>query len=195
MGRNLIRSIGASLVFVGLIMQSASAATTGAVFAGGCPQGVGGLCAMGSNATESNVAALLGEAIGDVTQVASGFTVNGIGSQSDTWSISDTSITHIAFKSAGYFILGELTATSGDWDNNTSALSGWDITLVDCPAAICGVERGYTTADFLNNGGSIAALSNARAFSVVPIPAAAWLFGSGLGMLGWFKRRATVRSA
>jgi hypothetical protein len=31
--------------------------------------------------------------------------------------------------------------------------------------------------------------------SVVPIPAAAWLFASGLGMLGWFRKRAAVRSA
>jgi hypothetical protein len=150
---------------------------------------------MGSNATESNVAALLGAAVADVTQFASGFTVNGIGSQSSTWSISDTAITHIAFKSSGYFILGELTATSGDWDNDTTALGGWDISLVDCPAAICGAARNYATADFLNNGGNIADLSNARAFSVVPIPGAVWLFLSGLGMLGWFKKRAVVINA
>jgi hypothetical protein len=31
--------------------------------------------------------------------------------------------------------------------------------------------------------------------SVVPIPAAVWLFGSGLGLLGWFKKSAAVRSA
>jgi hypothetical protein len=28
--------------------------------------------------------------------------------------------------------------------------------------------------------------------SVVPIPAAVWLFGSGLGLLGWFRRRQTA---
>ena len=28
---------------------------------------------------------------------------------------------------------------------------------------------------------------------VVPIPAAAWLFGSGLGLLGWIKRKANAR--
>jgi hypothetical protein len=29
-------------------------------------------------------------------------------------------------------------------------------------------------------------------FSVVPIPAAVWLFGSGLGLLGWMRRKQTV---
>ncbi len=29
-------------------------------------------------------------------------------------------------------------------------------------------------------------------FNVVPVPAAVWLFGSALGLLGWVRRRATV---
>jgi hypothetical protein len=32
----------------------------------------------------------------------------------------------------------------------------------------------------------------ATAWSLVPIPAAVWLFGSGLGLLGWFRRRQSV---
>jgi hypothetical protein len=28
--------------------------------------------------------------------------------------------------------------------------------------------------------------------AVIPVPAAVWLFGSALGLLGWIRRRATV---
>ena len=169
---------------------------TGMEFAGGCIEGAGGPCVPGSNATEENVAILLGVDETLVTQINSGFTAGLIGDQDGTWSVTDTSITHIAFKSNGYYILGAITggATSGTWDNNTMAAGGWDISLVDCPAAVCGSLRAYTDADFENSGGNIADLSNVRAFSVVPIPAAVWLFGSGLGLLGWMRRKSSVAS-
>ena len=52
-------------------------------------------------------------------------------------------------------------------------------------------EREYNWDDFKNNGGQIAELSNARAFSVVPVPAAVWLFASGLlGLIGIARKRA-----
>jgi hypothetical protein len=35
-------------------------------------------------------------------------------------------------------------------------------------------------------------VDNVAVGSAVPIPAAVWLFGSGLGLLGWFRRRQTA---
>lgn len=185
-------------ISAGILAPQAMAITTGLDFAGGCPEssnGVTALCAGGSNADVANVAAILGVNASLVTQIAevtgsdgtvNGLSISGIGSLNGTWSIADTSITHIAFKSDGYFILGKVTATNGTWDN-----SDWNFTLVTCPASICTAgPRAYTATDFLNNGGQIAALSNARAFSVVPVPAAVWLFGSGLlGLVGIARRK------
>ena len=176
-----------------LMQPAISATTTGMTFAGGCVENsAAALCANGSNASEANVAAILGVDLADVTQLNSGFSATGIGAGSGTWSITDASITHLAFKSNGYFILGAIVdpATSGDWNNDPSSLGEWDLTNVQCPASICGSLRDYTLADFENNGGNIADLSNVRAFTVVPVPAAVWLFGSGLGLLGWMRRKA-----
>ena len=39
-------------------------------------------------------------------------------------------------------------------------------------------------------GFNIGFLDNVVVDNVVPIPAAVWLFGSGLGLLGWFSRKA-----
>ena len=179
----------ASTVALVWLPVNAEAATTGLDFAGGCPEdsnGVTGLCDMGSNADVDNVAAILGVDTSLVSQVDTGFGVTGIDFTSGDWSVTDTSITHISFKSDGYFILGEVNALSGTWDN-----TDWDLTLATCPDTICTAgPRAYTWADFTNNGGNIADLSNVRAFSVVPVPAAAWLFGSGLlGLVGIARRK------
>jgi hypothetical protein len=169
------------------------AATTGLDFAGGCPQSEQnvGLCDQGGNADVQNVAAILGVSDSLVSQISSGFSVTGIGTGSGTWAVTDPGITHIAFKSAGYFILGAVTAGNGDWMNDTSAPGSWDLSLAMCPDTICSDgPRAYVDADFLNNGGNIANLSNVRAFSVVPVPAAVWLFGSGLlGLVGVARRK------
>jgi len=190
MFKNIFRLVLTAGLFA--VMQPAMSATTGMSFAGGCVEdSTSALCGMGNNATEANVAAILGVDQSAVDQVTSGFSVTGIGNNMGSWSITDTSITHLAFKSNGYYILGSIDApaTSGDWDNDPSSLGEWDLTNVLCPASICGVLRAYTLADFENNGGNIADLSNVRAFSVVPIPAAVWLFGSALVGLGWVGRK------
>ena len=179
----------ASTVALVWLPVNAEAATTGLDFAGGCPEmdnGVTALCDNGGNADMNNVAAILGVNTSLVSEVIGGFNVTGIGFTDGDWSVTDTSITHIAFKSATYFILGEVNALGGTWDNND-----WDLTLVTCPDTICTAgPRAYTWDDFTNNGGNIAALSNVRAFSVVPVPAAVWLFGSGLlGLVGIARRK------
>jgi len=161
---------------------------------GGCPSGEDDPdCFNAGNASETNVALIVGVDESLVSQILSGFSSTGIGTQDGTWSITDSSITHLAFKADGYYILGELTGNSGDWSTDIE-FGGWtpDITTLTCPAGICAVERAYTVADFLTEapGSNIADLSNVRAFSVVPIPAAVWLFGSGLGLLGWMRRKA-----
>jgi len=177
----------------GLSAQVTLAATTGLDFAGGCPSGEPtntGLCDQGGNADVANVAAVLGineslvTKIGQIAGFAgsgAGFSVSSAdGGQSGTWSVSDPAVTHLAFKASTYFILGKVTMGSGTWEMDPAT---WDLTLATCPATICTVDSGpraYIAGDFLNRGGQIANLSNVRAFSVVPIPAAIWLFGSGL---------------
>jgi hypothetical protein len=49
-------------------------------------------------------------------------------------------------------------------------------------------NRFYTLGDFLNGGEQTPDLSHVSAFTAVPIPAAVWLFGSALGLLGWTRR-------
>ena len=183
--------------------QAALAATTGLDFAGGCPGSESsntGLCDQGGNADTTNVAAILGINESLVTQVGeiSGFTGSGPGfsidsmdgGQSGTWSVTDPTITHLAFKADNYFILGKVTVGTGTWEMDPAT---WDLSLASCPATICTLDpgpRAYIAGDFLNNGAQIADLSNLRAFSAVPVPAAVWLFGPGLlGLLGIARRK------
>ena len=185
----------ASLLLVGGPAMSAS--VTNMNFVGGCPQGEDDPeCFDSGNATLTNVALVLGVDESDVsfvgeqsdTSSSSAFSVTGIGFQDGTWQINDSSITHLAFKADGYYILGEVTGSSGDWSTDITMWSP-DFSTLTCPVGICAVERAYTQEDFLNGGTSIADLSNVRAFSVVPIPAAVWLFGSALAGLGFARRK------
>ena len=193
-----------AISLAGLAAQATLAATTGLDFAGGCPSGEPtntGLCDQGGNADVANVSAILGINESLVTQIGqiagftgsgSGFSVSSTdGGQTGTWSVSDPAITHLAFKADTYFILGKVTMGFGSWEMDPAT---WDLSLATCPATICTVDPGarpYAVGDFMNGGGQIADLSNVRAFSVVPIPAAVWLFGSGLvGLIGFAKRKA-----
>jgi hypothetical protein len=200
-----------SLVF--LATPAMAASVTGMSVIGGCPSGENGAyCFNAGNATETNVSILAGNT---ATEVAQGEVTGGDGSIADpwvfsnpseftitlnedglggTWSIFDASITHLAFKADGYFILGEVSAGSGIW---STVITDWspDITTLSCPAGICAAgPRAYTELDFTNSNGNgnPAQLSNVRAYNVVPIPAAVWLFVSGLVMLGCMRRKRFV---
>lgn len=178
-------------VFLSLITASFPAfpAPVGLNFAGGCPESEQtDTCMPGGNATETNVADVLGIDTSLVTQVTSGFSYTGTGT-SGTWAVTDASITHLAFKAAGFFILAERTALTGEWSTNPA---DWDLTAASCPIAICNDNgpRSYVDADFINNGGQIPDIGHVSAFTVVPVPAAIWLFGSGaLGLIRFAKRR------
>lgn len=187
------------------LSQQGVASTTGMDFAGGCPEpmdsiAAGSLCDNGANADEANVAAILGVMESEVTEIFSGFSIDpASGTQSGDWSLDPGSlITHIAFKANGYFVLGQVTGVSGTW-MLLDPVTTWGTNVsLPCPVTICSDgPRAYINADFLNNGGNIADLSNTRAFSVdgfdppaaVPVPAAVWLFGSGLlGLVGVARR-------
>jgi hypothetical protein len=191
-----------------LATGSAFAATTvGLTFAGGCPSAEDDpFCGTAGNADTKNVSLLLGVPQGDVTLIgtidedagSSAFSITGLDDYSGTWNVTDTSITHLAFKADGYYILADIGAnTSGTWSTDINDWGDYGDGSVMCPADIClAGPRAYVETDFLDDDGAggVAKLSNARAFSVVPIPAAVWLFGSGLGLLGWMRRKSIAAS-
>jgi hypothetical protein len=204
----------AALAVTALLLAtgSAFAATTdGLTFAGGCPTTEdGAYCYNSGNANTENVALLLGVSESDVTLIgenstdesSSAFTITfdtpgadwEEGDLSGSWSITDLTITHLAFKADGYYILADIGGnTSGTWSTD---INDWtpDYSTVTCPAGIClTADRFYAEVDFLDpKTGTPAPLSNVTAYSTVPVPAAVWLLGSGLGMLAYMRRRKTA---
>jgi hypothetical protein len=204
----IIRTAAIAATSLLFLTTPALAAVTGLTFAGGCPESADdATCNNPGNATVENVSILVGA---PVFQVTSGFTINGlappatddlsdfINTTSGTWAVTDPLIEYLAFKADGFFILAQVDAAGGLWSTTPSE---WNVTTTACPAGICNdsgtgssgpADRMYTEADFLNGGSSIAEISNVRAFSTVPVPAAVWLFGSGLGLLGWMRRKSIV---
>lgn len=195
--KKMVMTLFASVMF-GIAAPVMAATVSNLEFVGGCPEPEDAApCFNSGNASETNVAAILEVDESWVTQINSGFSVTGIGDESGSWSVSDSSITHLAFKSAGYFLLTEISGTSGDWSADVlDYVTLEELEALTCPAEICSpVARNYTLDDFRNNGGNIADLSNVRAFSVVPIPAAVWLFGSALlGLFGWVRCKTPVQA-
>lgn len=85
-----------------------------------------------------------------------------------------------------------LTTAPGLWGFNTTNI--WCAPELNLPGGCTNSESVYitlntlfTTADFSGKF-----TSSGTAFTTVPVPAAAWLFGSALGLLGWVRRRANA---
>ena len=90
------------------------------------------------------------------------------------------------FNVAGLDTVGATT----DWTGGTSISLADTVGWVEDTKMIMQIQNNLS-ATTLNNGESawIQKKQGGVGLSVVPVPAAVWLFGSALGMLGWMRRR------
>ncbi len=74
---------------------------------------------------------------------------------------------------------GDLLASVAVLDNNVISVLSGDL-----------AAGGDVTIKWLIGGAPGASSFNTFTLTQVPVPAAVWLFGSGLGLLGWMRRKA-----
>lgn len=99
----------------------------------------------------------------------------------------------------------EVTNPQFNWNTSTPTggpLVNWSLTGTVTPAALFSDLATDVDFSIQNTLQAFATLPNyalvqkklsltVTAVSTVPVPGAVWLFGSGLGLLGWLRRRAT----
>ncbi len=86
--------------------------------------------------------------------------------------------------------------------SDTGGLKLWSLTATVNPADVFGVPANDLGLTISNDLSASTVSSGERAWiqkklslavtTIVPVPAAAWLFGSALGLLGWLRRRTRV---
>jgi len=111
-----------------------------------------------------------------------------------------------AFSDSNLFNAGALTVPGGPtdwsagttinlgdtlgWDMDTSVIMTLDNTL-SATSSLSGVgEQAFIQKKF--EGDAIGITIDLTASGAVPVPAAVWLFGSALGLLGWLRRRTAA---
>jgi hypothetical protein len=96
---------------------------------------------------------------------------------------------------AGLNVWSYTNDTASDFVEDSIAFSGsatWTVSAVAYSAALAGPSSGliYFPADHLNDLNDATELGGWARTTVVPLPAAAWLFGTALiGLIGFGKRR------
>jgi hypothetical protein len=106
------------------------------------------------------------------------------GGEVDFWSTANEAIT-----ASG--VINAILTAEGDVDVNNEDLYVYHVIWGD---GCCAEESVNSSGIWAGTGGIPAApyAPIATAWSVVPVPAAVWLFGSALAGLGWFRRRQTA---
>lgn len=138
----------------------------------------------------------------DGSSVRSGFGVFDLRTTVDENGQISGGTVQIKGKGSDFGILGEMITlmtadlTSGNL-TSSSSLWGFNTTNIWCAPELqlncTNSESVYLSLNSLFGGiFTDKFTSSATATTTVPIPAAAWLFGSALGLLGWVRRRANT---
>jgi hypothetical protein len=138
----------------------------------------------------------------DGSSVRSGFGIFDLRTTVDENGQISGGTVEIKGKGSDFGILGEMITlmtadlTSGNL-TSSSSLWGFNTTNIWCAPELqlncTNSESVYLSLNSLFGGiFTDKFTSSATATTTVPIPAAAWLFGSALGLLGWVRRRANT---
>jgi len=106
--------------------------------------------------------------------------------------LSDT--TSACLEPGGICEPGEYSPVSGqEWTLAIFADTSWITADDEIPAALPGSYTAFIIGiefdEFGNEVGTVLAPAGALSLTAIPVPAAVWLFASGLGLLGWMRRR------